>query len=418
MSVPICRHLCDSEKFTGVNPHDRYFLLFLAFNAEEDGTFRYPTNGLVKMLGGIDRKTFFRNVAKLEAAGFVTRGGGPLRLASHLVAAGHQWQVADSHQASGGQPPQPVADSHVSSSPTPPLTLNKTIKTNNHEYSLDPPIIPPSKTDGTITCMGENPNVTVVKAQPTYWEKRANRKPWREYIEEQRQAYLASKPQYTKEQEAFLEAYPKAPGSPAAFVLAWEEVIKQDVLPQELINAAGIASNSPAFKENGGQYIPKPENWLAGKGWAQTVEPWKAKRKQQAIQEDANQPPPDLDFDPFCKDLQDVVTITSDMPVPFKVRDTSDWEPSESEIIRLRAVSAIEKWVTARNNKLARTKQPLIDAAREVLNFFLIQERTGEKPYIPSNRIAWLNTNVIRVSPEEILTTKQAICLARQDLNR
>ena len=268
--------------------------------------------------------------------------------------------------------------------------------------------------------MEQPSRVQVVKAkpQPTWWEQRANMKSFAERLAEERERFNANKPTYTTEQEAFLSVYPKAPGDPVAFILAWEDVIKQDVLPKELVNAAGIASNSPAFKENGGQYIPKPENWLAGKGWAQTVEPWRAKRKQQAMQEDANLPPPDLDFDPFCKDLQDVVAITSDMPVPFNVRDTSYWEPNESELIRLRAVSAIEKWVTARNNKLARTKQPLIDAAREVLNFFLIQERTGEKPYIPSNRIAWLNTNVIRVSPEEILTPEQAICLARQDLNR
>lgn len=410
MSVPICRYLCDSEKFTGVNPHDRYFLLFLAFNAEEDGTFRHPATKLIAMLGGVSRGSFYKQVSRLEEMGYLTRQNGTLSLSARLVAYGDS-EASPTATATVADSDKGCRQERLPSSPTPPLTPDKT--NNNHEYSLDPPIIPPDKTNGTITCMGQNPNVTVVR--PNYWEQRANRKPWREYIEERRQAYLASKPQYTKEQEAFLSVYPKAPGDPVAFILAWEDVIKQDVLPKELVNAAGIASNSPAFKENGGQYIPKPENWLAGKGWAQAVEPWRAKRKQQAMQEDANLPPPDLDFDPFCKDLQDVVAITSDMPVPFNVRDTSYWEPNEPELIRLRAVFAIKKWVTARNNKLARTKQPLIDAAREVLNFFLIQERTGEKPYIPSNRIAWLNTNVIRVSPEEILTPEQAICLARQD---
>lgn len=413
MSMKLFNHIAGMDTPL-LSSYDRAVLLTIAVRCDDEGHMLCTSKAMAFALR-MDKGNFSRKIKEFVTKGVLAKvakvDGG--FVVSQTIVNGAKLSDGQSSPVVGGTTP---AVSTTTLFPPHPLTPDKNIKNNNQDYSIDPPIIPPNKTNSTTTCMGQNPNVTVVR--PNYWEQRANRKPWREYIEEQRQAYLASKPQYTKEQEAFLEAYPKAPGSPAAFVLAWEEVIKQDVLPQELINAARIASNSPAFKENGGQYIPKPENWLAGKGWAQTVEPWKAKRKQQAIQEDANQPPPDLDFDPFCKDLQDVVAITSDMPVPFKVRDTSDWEPSESEIIRLRAVSAIKKWVTARNNKQARTKQPLIDAAREVLNFFLIQERTGEKPYIPSNRIAWLNTNIIRVSPEEILTPEQAICLARQDFNR
>lgn len=296
MSVSICRHLCDSEKFAGVNPHDRYFLLFLAFNAEEDGSFRYPATKLISMLGGVSRGSFYKQVARLEEMGYLTRQDGALCLSERLVAYGDTGE-SPTATATVAVSDRGCRQGRLSSSPTPPLTLNKTL---NHEYSLDPPIIPPSKTDGTITCMGQNPNVTVVKAQPTYWEKRANRKPWREYIEEQRQAYLASKPQYTKEQEAFLEVYPKAPGDPAAFVLAWEQSIKQDVLPKELIDAAGIASNSPSFKENGGQYIPKPENWLMSKGWAPYVEPMRAKRRQKR-REESNREPTRDEIDAFIK---------------------------------------------------------------------------------------------------------------------
>ena len=132
------------------------------------------------------------------------------------------------------------------------------------------------------TQMEQPYRVQVVKAQPqpTWWEQRANMKSFAERIEEQKQAYLASKPKYTPEQDAFLDVYPKGTMDPAAFMAAWEMVIAQDVLPQELIDAARIASNSPAFKKEEGLYIPKPENWLASKGWAPIIAPWKAERER------------------------------------------------------------------------------------------------------------------------------------------
>ena len=130
--------------------------------------------------------------------------------------------------------------------------------------------------------MEQPSRVQVVKAkpQPTWWEQRANMKSFAERLAEERERFNADKPEYTKEQAAFLEVYPKAPGDPVAFVLAWEDVIKQDVLPKELINAAVCASLSPAFKKEEGLYIPKPENWLANKGWALIIAPWKAERER------------------------------------------------------------------------------------------------------------------------------------------
>lgn len=139
--------------------------------------------------------------------------------------------------------------------------------------------------------MGQPSRVQVVKAQPqpTWWEQRANMKSFAERLDEERERFNANKPTYTTEQEAFLEVYPKTPGDPVAFVLAWEQAVKQDVLPRELIDAARIASNSPAFKKEEGLYIPKPENWLASKGWSLIIAPWKAERKRRQQEREAQE---------------------------------------------------------------------------------------------------------------------------------
>ena len=449
MSMSLFNYIAYAEEnHNRMSSTDKAILLTIAIKCNDSGRLCCPQREVARILE-MAPSNFFRKVAQFEAMGILHRVDGSIVFDEKVVRGSmpyrKDWsdfekEVSDRYHKQYPSDTDQYQTDTADGIPQIPNGIPPTPPSRKEEKNKKETILN-GVSDGQAAHLGyamsakpyrgggrpaddsqmEQPSrVQVVKAkpQPTWWEQRANMKSFAERLAEERERFNANKPTYTTEQEAFLSVYPKAPGDPVAFILAWEDVIKQDVLQQELINAAGIASNSPAFKENGGQYIPKPENWLAGKGWAQTVEPWRAKRKQQAMQEDANLPPPDLDFDPFCKDLQDVVAITSDMPVPFNVRDTSYWEPNESELIRLRAVSAIEKWVTARNNKLARTKQPLIDAAREVLNFFLIKERTGEKPYIPSNRIAWLNTNVIRVSPEEILTPEQAICLARQDLNR
>lgn len=105
------------------------------------------------------------------------------------------------------------------------------------------------------------------------------------------------------------------------------------------------------------------------------------------------------------------------MAFKIEVRETPDFDLWEAEITRLRCISAIKNWVYARNNKKADTKWPLIDAAREVTLFFILEDKNGT-PYIPSNRLAWLGTNVIRVSPIETCTPAQAVCLAHKDYLR
>lgn len=105
------------------------------------------------------------------------------------------------------------------------------------------------------------------------------------------------------------------------------------------------------------------------------------------------------------------------MAVKVQVRDTSDWEVSESKVTKLRCIQVIRDWVYARNNKNADTKWPLINASHWVLNFFLLHDKNGT-PYIPSNRLAWLGTNVIRVSPTATCTPAQAVCLAHKDYFR
>ena len=145
--------------------------------------------------------------------------------------------------------------------------------------------------------------VQVVKAQPkpTWWEQRVNMKSFAERLAEERERFNANKPTYTTEQEAFLSVYPKAPGDPVAFILAWEDVIKQDVLPRELVDAASCAAFSPAFKKEEGLYIPKPENWLMSKGWASYVEPRRAKRRQER-RGDANREPTQEEIDAFIRE--------------------------------------------------------------------------------------------------------------------
>ncbi len=449
MSMSLYDYLFYSETDLGLSPTDHSFLLNVAVRCNDDGRLCCSQCEMARGLRMGDSQ-FFKRVKKLEWMGLVTRKDGVLFFCEDIVKGSlpyrKDWRNSKRfgpatqtvHPLSDRQchpcPADSVALSDGQCTPVPQTAPSRKEEKNKKEnvlhgvsdgqaahlgYAMSAKPYRGGGSPADDSQMGQPSRVQVVKAQPqpTWWEQRANMKSFAERLAEERERFNANKPTYTTEQEAFLSVYPKAPGDPVAFVLAWEQSIAQDVLPRELIDAARIASNSPAFKEKEGQFIPKPERWLGAKNWGPIVEPWRAERKRKAMQEDANQPPPDVDFDPFGKDLQDA-NVTSDIVVPFEVRDTSYWEPNEAEITRFRAVSSITAWINARNNKRALTKQPLRDAAREVLNFFLIQDMQSDKPYIPSNRIAWLNTNIVRVSPEETLTPEQAIYLARQDLNR
>ena len=105
------------------------------------------------------------------------------------------------------------------------------------------------------------------------------------------------------------------------------------------------------------------------------------------------------------------------MAIKVQVRNTSDWEIAETAHTKAASITAMRNWVYARNNKNADTKWPLINAASWVLNYFLLHDPDGT-PYIPSNRLAWLGTNIIRVSPIATCTPAQAVCLAHKDYFR
>lgn len=101
----------------------------------------------------------------------------------------------------------------------------------------------------------------------------------------------------------FLIIYPKGAGDFDRLLFAWDTVTRgMNVLPDDLIRAAKLACNSKQFTDDDGRYIPKPERWLEDKGWFPFISKFEEERKARAIQNEANQPPPDIGFDPFGKD--------------------------------------------------------------------------------------------------------------------
>ena len=299
----------DTPTLTSV---DRAIFLAIAVKCDDMGRLLCTQKAMAFILR-MDRGHFSRKVKELVGKGFLARSGLGIVVSEAIVKEATLLPDAQPALPAGQQGWVAAPSTRVASEALPfpphPITPNKNI--NNHEYSIDPPIIPPTqnttaqKGDGETEVKETNfgytdlsrnsweaaerqdaTNVTVVPAQ-TWWERQCTRKPWSQVLEERRQAYLASQPKYTKEQDAFLDVYPKAPADPAAFVIAWEQTLKQDVLPRELIDAARIAANSPPFKENEGQYVPKPEKWLGAKNWAQIVEPWRAERKRRKQEREA-----------------------------------------------------------------------------------------------------------------------------------
>lgn len=324
MSMSLYDYLFYSETDLGLSPTDHSFLLNVAVRCNDDGrlccTQREMSRGL-----RMDHAQFFRRIKKLEELGLVTRRDGVLFFCEDIVKGSlpyrKNWREskrfgADSQSAGVLTHSQQGADSQSAGADSQSAPSRK-------EEKKEKETILNGVSDGQAAHLGyamsakpyrgygrpaddsqmEQPSrVQVVKAQPqpTWWEQRANMKSFKERIEEQKQAYLANKPDYTDEQLEFLDVYPKGTMDPAAFMAAWEMVIAQDVLPQELIDAARIAAASPAFKKEEGLYIPKPENWLIGKGWASYVEPRRAKRRQKR-REESNREPTRDEIDAFIK---------------------------------------------------------------------------------------------------------------------
>lgn len=307
MSVSICRHLCDSEKFAGVNPHDRYFLLFLAFNAEEDGSFRYPATKLIAMLGGVSRGSFYKQVSRLEKAGYLTRQDGKLRLSARLVADGDS-DVSPTATATVAVSDRGCRQGRLSSSPTPPLSLNKTIKTNNQDYSIDPPIIPPSKDNATYDLsrnsweaarLGYSSSAKAYRSptgRPDFITQGCTQRPTlMSHIRNARQAY-------NKEQLAFVKAYPKTEADPSAFLEAWSAVVESGVKEKDLVRAAKDYADKMTYDKDDGNFIQTPENWLTRKGYAVYVRRYEEERAQQQRYRAQNNPSAEsdiADFDPF-----------------------------------------------------------------------------------------------------------------------
>ena len=307
------------ENHNRMSSTDKAILLTIAIKCNDSGRLCCPQREVARILE-MAPSNFFRKVAQFEAMGILHRVDGSI--------------VFDEKVVRGSMPyRKDWSDSEEEASDR----YHKQYPSDTGQYQTDTvdgiqqipngiPTIPPSRkeeknkketmlngvSDGQAAHLGyamsakpyrgggrpaddsqmEQPSrVQVVKEQPhpTWWEQRANMKSFAERLAEERERFNANKPTYTTEQKAFLSVYPKAPGDPVAFVIAWEQSIEQDVLPRELIDAARIASNSPAFKEKEGLFIPKPEKWLMSKGWAQIVEPRKAERKRRQQEREAQE---------------------------------------------------------------------------------------------------------------------------------
>lgn len=332
MSMSLFHYIAYAEIAEGhLSPVDRAILLVIAVKSSDDGRLCCAQREVARILH-MDHSQFFRKVSQFEKLGILRRDNGALMFNPDVVKKSMPYRKDWSDTAVDGDSGSPgvVTDSHRGGDSGSPLGGDSQSPRGDYES-------PPSRkeeknkketmlngvSDGQVahlgyavsakpyrgggrpaddTQMGQPSRVQVVKAQPqpTWWEQRANMKSFAERIEEQKQAYLSSKPKYTKEQEAFLDVYPKGTMDPAAFMAAWEMVIEQDVLPQELIDAARIAAASPAFKKEEGLYIPKPENWLMSKGWASYVEPRRSKRRQKR-REESNREPTQDEIDAFIK---------------------------------------------------------------------------------------------------------------------
>lgn len=113
----------------------------------------------------------------------------------------------------------------------------------------------------------------------------------------------ASTPTHDAKLKEFLLVYPKGPNDFDRLLFAWDSITKAlKVSPDALIRAAKLACNSKQFTDDDGRFIPRPERWLEDKGWSPFVSKFEEERRVRAMQHDANQPPPDLGFDPFGKD--------------------------------------------------------------------------------------------------------------------
>ena len=325
-------YLFYSETDLGLSPTDHSFLLNVAVRCNDDGrlccTQREMSRGL-----HMDDGQFFRRVKKLEELGLVTRRDGVLFFCEDIVKGSlpyrKNWRESKrfgadpqsagvltpsqrgvlTHSQQGADSQSVGADSQSAPSRKEEKNKKETILNGLSDgqvahlgYAMSAKPYRGGGRPADSTQMGQPSRVQVVKAQPqpTWWEQRANMKSFAERLAEERERFNANKPTYTTEQEAFLSVYPKSPGDPVAFILAWEDVIKQDVLPKELVNAAVCAALSPAFKKEEGQYIPKPENWLMSKGWAPYVEPMRAKRRQKR-REESNREPTRDEIDAFIK---------------------------------------------------------------------------------------------------------------------
>lgn len=331
MSMSLFNYIAYAEEnHNRMSSTDKAILLTIAIKCNDSGRLCCPQREVARILE-MAPSNFFRKVAQFEAMGILHRVDGSIVFDEKVVRGSMPYRKdwSDSEEE--------ISDRYHKRYPSDTDQYQTDTADSIPQISNDIPQISPSRkeeknkketilngvSDGQVahlgyamsakpyrgggrpadsTQMGQPSRVQVVKAQPqpTWWEQRANMKSFAERLAEERERFNANKPTYTTEQEAFLSVYPKSPGDPVAFILAWEDVIKQDVLPKELVNAAVCAALSPAFKKEEGQYIPKPENWLMSKGWAPYVEPMRAKRRQKR-REESNREPTRDEIDAFIK---------------------------------------------------------------------------------------------------------------------
>lgn len=66
--------------------------------------------------------------------------------------------------------------------------------------------------------------------------------------------------------DAFWNAYPRKIGKAQA-LKAWQKIAPDDSLLQQILNALGWQSESPAWTKDGGAFVPHASTWLNGRRW-------------------------------------------------------------------------------------------------------------------------------------------------------
>ena len=286
-----------------LTPVDKLFLLNLVVRCDDEGHILFKSKALAFSVQ-MDRGNLSRKMNELVAKGVLDKTDGAFVVSKTIV---EEAKLCD------GQPGVVVeGTTQVVSTTLPfpphPLTPNKNIKNTNQDYSIDPPIIPPPKTNTACDLsrtsweaarLGYSASAKAYRSptgRPDFITQGVTMRPsLMSHIRNARQTY-------SKEQLAFVHAYPKTESDPAAFLEAWGVVIESGVKGVDLVRAAKDYAEKMTYDKDDGTFIQTPENWLTRKGYAVYVrryEEERAQRRRSMPQTVAAQDSDIADFDPF-----------------------------------------------------------------------------------------------------------------------